>query len=149
MKRLLGSILLAVAVFPSAAAAQVSEPADSVQRELRAALRVLAAAQESHYTEQRTYSADMEVLKRYVSFAIGAGVTVVIHEATAQGWSAESTHPALPGESCVYWYASPNAIGPLVTRRRKYPGHEFTGRAICDFDPLPTKRRTQPASATG
>jgi type II secretory pathway pseudopilin PulG len=141
MSRLLGNVLVIFAVSANAATAQViSEPADSVQIKLRGALRALASAQEKHYTAHGTYSDDVETLKTYPGCEIAAGVTVAIQHASPLGWAAESTHNALPGESCVYWIARPNTIGPLVTRRQKYPGHEFPGRAICDFDPLPSVR---------
>jgi hypothetical protein len=141
MSRLLGSVLLTLAVSASGGAAQgTTEQADSVQGRLRSALRALAGAQEKHYTAHGTYSDDVETLKTYAGCDIAAGVAVLVQHASQLGWAAESTHPALPGESCVYWYARPKTIGPLVTRSRKYPAHEFPGRAICDFDSLPTKR---------
>lgn len=55
--------------------------------ELRDDLRRLAVAQESYYYDRRIYAADLAVLHAR-GYRPSAGSRVVIHEATAHGWSA-------------------------------------------------------------
>ncbi|HEX9581970.1 MAG TPA: type II secretion system protein [Gemmatimonadales bacterium] len=59
---------------------------------LRANLRNLAAAQESHFYDFRGYAGDLEALRR-TGFAPANGVRLVIREATRAGWSAGASHP--------------------------------------------------------
>lgn len=59
---------------------------------LRANLLNLAAAQESHFYDFRSYAGDAEPLRR-TGFVPAGGVRVVIREATRAGWSASASHP--------------------------------------------------------
>jgi len=59
---------------------------------LRANLRNLAGAQESHFYDFRGYSGELAALRR-TGFAPTDGVRVVIREATRAGWSASASHP--------------------------------------------------------
>ena len=68
---------------------------------LRANLMALAAAQESHFYDERAYAGDPEALGR-TGFAPSSGVRIAIHEATRAGWSASASHPATRVECFLY-----------------------------------------------
>ena len=83
--------LLALALLLVAAAPLVSAWRERpIVGELKAGLRNLAAAQESHYYDTRAYAGDLDALRR-TGFAPGPGVQIVIREATRSGWSAEAS----------------------------------------------------------
>jgi Tfp pilus assembly protein PilE len=68
---------------------------------MRANLMALAAAQESHFYDVRSYAGDPEALRR-TGFAPTDGVLLVIREATRSGWSAFASHPATQVQCFLY-----------------------------------------------
>jgi len=98
-------LAIVLAALGSLVAAAV--PAVNAMRErpligsLRANLIALAAAQESHFYDMRSYAGDPEALQR-TGFAPSGGVRVVVREATRSGWSASASHPQTPVECFLY-----------------------------------------------
>lgn len=80
---------------------------------LRANLRNLAAAQESHFYDFRGYAGDVEALRR-TGFVPAGSVAVVIHEATRAGWSAAASHPGSPVR-CFLFVREAAAVGSART----------------------------------
>ena len=142
MIRSIGVGVVATVMWCSAAAAQTAVgDTVGVRGQLRSILRMIATTQEMYYSEHLTYTSDAAALNRYRSLNPGDGVRVVLHYAGQLGWSAEASHPSLPGQSCVYSVGTREAVPALFTTERRYAAHEFPGRALCDFDPPPTRPR--------
>jgi hypothetical protein len=67
---------------------------------MKSDLRNLVSAEEAHFADFQTYSADLDSLYFYPSI----GVTVIVWEATESGWRATATHPEMPEVTCeIYW----------------------------------------------
>lgn len=90
------ALLLAVAV-PELSAARRR----SVQAVLRADLRRLAVAQESHFYDHRVYAADPADLQA-AGFRLSPGVRIVVNEATQTGWSASASHAETQARCFVF-----------------------------------------------
>jgi hypothetical protein len=119
-----------------AVSASASSPTDSVERvlgEMRAQLRRLVVAQESHYVTHGTYTTDLAALSMLPTSEMrrsGAVVTVVF--AGGRGWTALATHRALPGKSCVMFVGEETDV-PRIPRTAAHgfiPIEEGTPR--CD-----------------
>ncbi len=93
---------------------------------MRVDLRNLVIAQNSYLATQGLYSRRTEPLA--LQYLWHRGVTVRILSADNHSWSAEATHAARPGKSCVVW-AGPVETRPVTVVQRK------TGTAgvpVCD-----------------
>ncbi|MEX2467737.1 MAG: prepilin-type N-terminal cleavage/methylation domain-containing protein [Gemmatimonadota bacterium] len=77
---------------------------------MTADLRNLASLQELYHNANFTYSTDQED----VGFTTSDGVTVVIGEASGQGWSATAAHIGLPGESCAIYHGNAAQVAPAT-----------------------------------
>lgn len=44
------------------------------------------------------------------SDTLPSGIRIVIHGGNAQGWSASSSHPAVPGAACAAFVGAPRAV---------------------------------------
>ncbi len=85
---------------------------------LEAALRALAAAQESHYYQRGAYAATLAALG---PAALGPAapptspeVAVTVVEATAGGWSARAVQPTAPATTCAIYYGAARPIPPAT-----------------------------------
>lgn len=81
---------------------------------MRSDLRNLATAEESYYYSNNAYSNNLSQLN-YLS---SAGVTVVVPEATAGGWSASATHLSLGAEKCTVYFGTATALSPSTLEGR-------------------------------
>jgi hypothetical protein len=77
---------------------------DNARNFMRMRLRELMMAEEQFYQESNAYTTDQS--KLMLARRTGDVVVLKISFAGPAGWSAEATHPALPGKSCVT-YAGP------------------------------------------
>jgi Tfp pilus assembly protein PilE len=102
------ALLLAVGV-PELSAARRR----SVQAQIRADLRKLAAAQESYFYDHQVYSADLEQLQG-TGFRSSPGVRLVVNEATQTGWSATASHPEWPA-GCFLFVRGAAPVGSATT----------------------------------
>jgi hypothetical protein len=78
---------------------------------MRMRLRELTVAEEQKYNETNTYTTDLSTLM--LQKRTGDVVVLRVTFAGPAGWSAEATHPTLPGKSCVV-YAGPANLLPKV-----------------------------------
>ena len=78
---------------------------------LKSDLRNLATAQEAYYYENSEYSDTPSNLRHTSS----PGVTIVISQATAAGWSASATHQAANPLTCAIFIGSVPALSPATT----------------------------------
>lgn len=83
----------------------------SARNFMRMRLRELTMAEENNYNETNTYTTDMSKLQ--LMRRTGDVVVLRVTFAGPAGWSAEATHPGLPGKSCVT-YAGPANLLPKV-----------------------------------
>lgn len=95
-RRALVVTLALVALFAAVAAWQVGALRWRTQaRELRDELRGLAVAQESYFYDHRIYAGTLEVLVER-GYRPRPDARIVVHEATAGGWSATAVHRDAP-----------------------------------------------------
>ena len=85
--------------------------AGNAQNFMRMRLRELMVAEEQAYQENNTYTTDLS--KLMLARRTGDVVALRIISAGMAGWSAEATHPAMPGKSCVI-YAGPTSSLPGI-----------------------------------
>jgi hypothetical protein len=76
----------------------------NAQNFMRMRLRELMMAEEQAYQETNSYTTDLS--KLMLAKRTGDVVILRVTFAGPAGWSAEATHPAMPGKSCVV-YAGP------------------------------------------
>lgn len=74
----------------------------------RMRLRELMMAEEWYYNETNSYTTDLPKLQ--LPRRTGDVVVLRITFAGPAGWSAEATHPTLPGKSCVTYAGPPNLL---------------------------------------
>lgn len=77
---------------------------------IRMRLRELTMAEENYYQESNSYTTDLS--KLMLPRRTGDVVVLRVTFAGPAGWSAEGTHPALPGKNCVT-YAGPLNLLPI------------------------------------
>jgi prepilin-type N-terminal cleavage/methylation domain-containing protein len=77
---------------------------------MKSDLRNLATAEESYYYSNDVYTDDLTLL----NFKASPGVTIVIPEATAGGWSAKGTIPQTPA-ACAIFFGSASPLAPATT----------------------------------
>jgi len=96
--------------------ASIAIPKFSATREkafvstMTADLRNLASLQEVHHNGNFTYATDLDDL----GFVHSDGVTVVVAEATGQGWSGTATHAGLPGVTCAIYHGNAAQVSPAT-----------------------------------
>ena len=113
--------------------AQAAPPdAAQVEQELKSSLRELLTAQERHYADHSTYTADIQSL----DFSVGPDAHVVILLAHDRGWSGVISDGRVPGLRCAIWVGAPGAVPPPLA-----DGAE-EGEATC-------RRVVVPAGAVG
>jgi type II secretion system protein G len=88
---------------------------------MQADLKSLATLQEIYHVSNLTYSGSLAALEMSVS----EGVELNVNEAGARGWSAQTTHPGVPGRTCGVFYgdAAPGGGAPATV----------PGVITCDF----------------
>ncbi len=77
---------------------------------MKSDLRNLITAEEAYFYENRQYSLSVDSLK----FQTSHGVVLSIVEATATGWSAQTTHPAAYPHTCAVFVGSAAALAPAT-----------------------------------
>lgn len=81
---------------------------------MRSDLRNLATAEEGYYYSNNAYSNNLSQLN-YIS---STGVTIVVPEATAGGWSATATHLSLGAETCTVYFGTATPVAPSTLEGR-------------------------------
>jgi hypothetical protein len=71
----------------------------NAQNFMRMRLRELGMAEEQYYNQSNAYTTDLS--KLMLRQRTGDVVVLKVTFAGPTGWSAEATHPALPGKNCV------------------------------------------------
>lgn len=79
---------------------------------MRSDLRNFAAYEESYFYDASVYTPDLAELQTR-GFRSSDGVTIIVLEATASGWSATVDHP-LVAEQCGLFIGSAAPAGPAV-----------------------------------
>lgn len=107
--------------------------------ELRQSLRVLASAEEIHYSEVYSYTTDLEALQSRFEELQNTQAVIEIEEADDNGWLATATHPALPDSvGCVFgtglWAGVMMAPGNTASLDSEVP--------VCDDDQVLFPKRT-------
>lgn len=72
---------------------QQDSAAQALVARIRADLSALRAAQDAYFAAHQTYAATIEALG---DFRVVSGASIVLRSATANGWTAEAMHKALP-----------------------------------------------------
>lgn len=81
---------------------------------MRSDLRNLATAEEGYYYSNNAYSSNLSQLN-YIS---STGVTIVVPEATAGGWSASATHLSMGAETCTVYFGTAAPVAPSTLEGR-------------------------------
>jgi len=81
---------------------------------MRSDLRNLATAEEGYYYSNSAYSNNLSQL----NYLTSAGVTIVVPEATAGGWSGSATHISLGAEKCTVYFGTATPISPATLEGR-------------------------------
>lgn len=105
---------------------------DSLFVDLRAALDVVARAQERFHADHGLYTPDLLRLIPVDDDSIATGVVLKIESADSAGWSASATHPAVRRRSCVISFTRGNRAPRINTLRERRPGHAAPGVVMCD-----------------
>jgi hypothetical protein len=134
MRRIALAFVTGMLATVPAAGQTPAPPAESLQLEMRGALRMLATAQQAYYAEHRTFTVDVNALRMMPGMALSPTVQLAIWTASPDGWAMESRHPMLPGQSCVYYMGKPGTIPEVLTLEKRLPGSARSGRVTCDFD---------------
>ena len=95
---------------------------------------MIASVQEVHYAEHRTYTTHIDALRRMPGVSIDPSVQLAIWSASSDGYAMEARHPALAGQSCVFYVGRPGSIPEVLTQEKRLPGSARMGRVTCDFD---------------
>jgi prepilin-type N-terminal cleavage/methylation domain-containing protein len=78
---------------------------------MRSDLRNLATAEEGYYFSHEVYSQDLTAL----GFQPSTGVVVTFVEATANGWSAKTTHQLSSPLTCAMFVGGASSVAPAVS----------------------------------
>lgn len=81
---------------------------------MRSDLRNLATAEEGYYYANNAYSSNLSQLN-YIS---STGVTIVVPEATAGGWSASASHLSMGAEICTVYFGTAAPVAPSTLEGR-------------------------------
>lgn len=77
---------------------------------LKSDLKNLVTQQELYFYTSRIYSGSLVT----VGMAASPGVVIVITEATANGWSATTTHPSADPLVCAVYYGNAAPVAPAA-----------------------------------
>ncbi len=77
---------------------------------MRSDLRNLATAEEGYYFSHEVYTSDLTEL----GFTPSSGVVVTFGEATARGWSAQTTHQLSSPLTCALFVGGAASLAPAV-----------------------------------
>ncbi|HEY2825699.1 MAG TPA: prepilin-type N-terminal cleavage/methylation domain-containing protein [Gemmatimonadales bacterium] len=111
-------LLIVVVIIGILAAIAIPKFAATRQKALIAAmkadLRNLITSEEGYLADYQSYYGG-PVPSGLLSFEPSTGVTVVLSNVSASGWSAVATHTGVPGKSCSVYYGSTGvAIAPAT-----------------------------------
>ena len=81
---------------------------------MRSDLRNLASVQETYWTSNQIYYGGVIPNLATFQYRPSNGIVVTIVSATAAGWSAQASAPALTGQTCVIFYGSAPPIPPAT-----------------------------------
>ncbi len=81
---------------------------------MRSDLRNLATAEEGYYYANNAYSNNLSQLN-YIS---SQGVTIIVPEATAGGWSASASHLSMGAEICTVYFGTAAPVAPSTLEGR-------------------------------
>jgi prepilin-type N-terminal cleavage/methylation domain-containing protein len=81
---------------------------------MRSDLRNLASVQETYWTDNQIYYGGVIPNLAAFQYRPSAGITITIVSATAAGWSAQASAPALTGQTCVIFYGVAPPIPPAT-----------------------------------
>jgi type IV pilus assembly protein PilA len=79
---------------------------------LKSDLKNLGTQQELYFYQNRTYSPSLVA----VNMAASPGVILAITEATANGWSATTTHPSADPLVCAVFYGNAAPVAPATNQ---------------------------------
>jgi type IV pilus assembly protein PilA len=80
---------------------------------LRSDLRNLASVQETYWVENHTYWGGLIPDPAFPA-SLSNGVTITMVTATASGWSARASAPALTAQQCVMFYGTAPTLAPAT-----------------------------------
>lgn len=95
--------VLATIAIPRFAEAKTKALTASAQSDLRN----LVVAQDSHFNDHRSYSADLDAL----GVTASGGVTLTVQQSSATGWSAIATYR---NGQCAIYYGSATPLSPAT-----------------------------------
>jgi hypothetical protein len=95
------------------------DPAEREQFAVAALRTEVPALQKAFHAANGRYANHIRELTGGAD-TLASGVRVIIHGADEDGWSASSSHPAIPGAACAAWvgdpWASPSLTGNVGPR---------------------------------
>jgi hypothetical protein len=103
---LLPILILSVSACGPDPAEQEKLAVAALQTEIPALQKAFRAANGRYATHVRELTGGADTL--------ASGVRVIIHGADEDGWSASSSHPAVPGAACAAWVGDPRAAPSLT-----------------------------------
>ena len=80
---------------------------------LRSDLRNLASVQETYWVDNRSYYGGV-IPDPAFPVSLSSGVTLTIVTATASGWSARASAPAMTAQQCVMFYGTAPVLAPAM-----------------------------------
>lgn len=103
--------LLAAAALGLAACAP--DPAKLEEQAVRALAAEVPALQEAYRAEHGRYADHMRQLTGGAD-TLPSGIRVIVHGGDTAGWSATSSHAAVPGAACAVWIGDPDKVPSLT-----------------------------------
>lgn len=92
------------------------------------ALRGVASERQAAYHAQHGAFADHWRLLSIDGDVLPNGIRVIIHHATADGWSASTSDGSIVARACVMWHGT--IEGSLATHARQHPSR--ADEVVCD-----------------
>lgn len=96
-----------------ALAACAPDPAKLEEQAVRALAAEVPALQEAYRAEHGRYADHTRQLTGGVD-TLPSGIRVIVHGGDAAGWSATSSHRAVPGAACAVWIGDPGKVPSLT-----------------------------------
>lgn len=75
-------------------------------------LAALRLAQDIYYANHLAYATSLDQLPK---FRAASGAVITLRDVTATGWTAEATHPSLPGSTFVGQVTRAESVEPAGT----------------------------------
>ncbi len=105
-------VMVIIAVLAAIALARWhDQKVEAIVASLKSDLRNIAAAQEAYFTDNQTYTSDVDDLQ----IRLSQNVEVTL-QAQDDGWTGRATHPASDGRECALYYGK---IAPLSPARNE------------------------------